>query len=532
MIENTRKAFQETDDGLQAVIDAYRRERKQRNGSKFYFLGGRVVTEDIVGEMDDRYASNKQLVRADLGNTITSLSSAALHGTFSDCSNLKSVYLPNSLTSVNSYSFSRSGIKNITIPENVKQIGGEAFQGCQLLESISYKNKDAITAFGGGESEEGGYGDGVYSKCYKLTAESINDLLPSALTKIPVRVFAEDISLSCDAVFSDRIQSIGSEAFRQSGISSVTIGPNIEMIDSRAFSECNNLTSVSVPENVNKIGDGVFGYCSSLVSVYIENELDPEKDEYCGTAMFDGCENLETAVFASGKAKNVSDSMFRHCYKLSNVVLPSSISSIGFEAFMECSSLSTINFSNLLNLKYIGTQAFKDSKLTGSLEFVYQLIDIQEEAFANTEISSINIGNNVSCQDRSFAEMPNLKTVYFNGKVIPGYVISRSYNVDTFTLESNVLSIGDYAFTHGPDFWNSHLLSIELPNSVVSSFSSSTSNIGQWAFFGSRISSVTIPGKTRYQVQTARGYPWSIASHNQYGVIHCSDGDLSVHNGR
>ena len=59
--------------------------------------------------------------------------------TFSECKKLKSVTFPNSITSLDSCMFVKSGIKSIVIPVSVKSIAHETLFCCTKLKSIKYR---------------------------------------------------------------------------------------------------------------------------------------------------------------------------------------------------------------------------------------------------------------------------------------------------------------------------------------------------------------------------------------------------------
>ena len=52
---------------------------------------------------------------------------------FNQCKNLEYISLPNSITKVSSYSFSKSGLKKIEIPDKVSTLGFDAFAYCIIL---------------------------------------------------------------------------------------------------------------------------------------------------------------------------------------------------------------------------------------------------------------------------------------------------------------------------------------------------------------------------------------------------------------
>ena len=61
---------------------------------------------------------------------------------FRDCSGLKSITIPSSVTSLGWHCFwNCSGLTSITIPSSVTSLGGHCFSGCKNLETVYFKGK-------------------------------------------------------------------------------------------------------------------------------------------------------------------------------------------------------------------------------------------------------------------------------------------------------------------------------------------------------------------------------------------------------
>lgn len=59
---------------------------------------------------------------------------------FKNCSNLKSVTLPEAIASIGSYAFHNcKELKSINIPNSIKSIGVSAFLSCSSLEKLLYR---------------------------------------------------------------------------------------------------------------------------------------------------------------------------------------------------------------------------------------------------------------------------------------------------------------------------------------------------------------------------------------------------------
>ena len=74
--------------------------------------------------------------------SVTSIGNSA----FEDCNGLKSVTIPNSVTSIGDYAFKWSGLTSVTIPNSVTSIGGGSFDNCSSLTSITIPN--SVTSIG------------------------------------------------------------------------------------------------------------------------------------------------------------------------------------------------------------------------------------------------------------------------------------------------------------------------------------------------------------------------------------------------
>ncbi len=88
------------------------------------------------------------------GKKVSTITNRAFYG----CDNVKTIVIPNSVTSIGEYAFgSCSNLTSIVIPNNVTSIGDAAFYNCSNLTSIEIPN--SVTSIGGW----------AFYGCYKLT---------------------------------------------------------------------------------------------------------------------------------------------------------------------------------------------------------------------------------------------------------------------------------------------------------------------------------------------------------------------------
>jgi hypothetical protein len=85
---------------------------------------------------DENYEWTKNITRADIGNTVTSIGDSA----FLDCSELTDVTISDGVTSIMSDAFSGCGLTSVMIPEGVTSIGDYAFSYCGDLTSLTIPN--------------------------------------------------------------------------------------------------------------------------------------------------------------------------------------------------------------------------------------------------------------------------------------------------------------------------------------------------------------------------------------------------------
>ena len=94
--------------------------------------------------------------------------------------------------------------------------------------------------------------------------------------------------------------------------------------------------SYSVKEGTKKICDSAFWYCDSLSEIVI-----PSSVASIGKGAFYGCRSLPEIVIPSSVI-SIGNSAFWGCNSLSEIVIPSNVTSIGDSAFSNCDSLSEI----------------------------------------------------------------------------------------------------------------------------------------------------------------------------------------------
>ena len=426
------------------------------------------------------YDMNK-LSEITIPNSVTSIGEYA----FYNCSGLTSVTIPNSVTSIGKSAFSGcSGLTSVTIGEKVESISESAFSGCSGLISVTIPN--SVTSID----------KDAFKSCSSLTSVTIGEKVDN---------IGEEAFSGCSGLISvtipNSVISIGEYAFRScNDLTSVTIGENVENIGRGAFNQCKSLASVTIPASVTSIGKSAFYYCSGLTSVTIGEKVDT-----IGSYAFKDCRSLTSITWKAKNCTNFEGDIFTNActnitsfilgdnvehlpaslcsgmIKLTEITIPASVTSIGLNAFNNCSGLTKVNYLGTTdewakidfesfnsNPTYYAKDLYINNELLTDLEITTDAI--KQYAFYNCQsIKSVEIGNSVtSIGEYAFFGCNNLSLLEWNAKkcadlvtpivgassitfgneveYIPVNLCSGSRSLKEVYIGKSVSSIGEEAF--------------------------------------------------------------------------------------
>jgi len=217
-----------------------------------------------------------------------------------------------------------------------------------------------------------------------------------------------------------------------------------------------DLTSIKLPSSLIKIKDDAFNSMDTLKSLVIDRGA-PNLNEL-GERSFSGCSNIEELDLSNSKLTSIPEGAFAYCKNLKTIKLPSTITSIGDEAFYNCQSLTNIEGLDKCNLKSIGSAAFSNCKALENLDF-------SQSTFTNVPSKAFN-----GCSALAKITLPNTLTT------IGGYAFYACYSIPQLDLSNTALTtLENYAL-----YQMRETTKFSLPDSISSigthAFSVSTSN--------------------------------------------------------
>lgn len=289
---------------------------------------------------------------------------------------LERVILPDGITSIGEHAFSYTKVGSVDLPESLKRIEANAFDGCEELvdmalpEGIEFLGRQA---FAGCENWENGdipssvkeLGAAVFQGCMKLEYA----VIPDGITSVPSHMFSYCQSLRSVQI-PNSVTLIEDMAFSGCySLQNIVIPNGVTVIERNAFSDCKRLTEVTIPNGVTSLPSRILSRCVALKKVNL-----PDSITYIGLNAFDGCKALTSIVLPKG-LKEMPAGTFLGCGRLTSILLPETLEVIANDNFTDAVNLFRMTIDSKAVL-----QAIADPELDeGILEYpktVYIKADI------------------------------------------------------------------------------------------------------------------------------------------------------------
>ena len=375
---------------------------------------------------------------------------------------------------------------NVTLPPNLIKINSGSFTGCSSIESLIIP--DSVQVFDSYSGDVSSLFDG----CRKLKTIQISE--NSSLKTISSHAF---MNTAIKSIYIPRnVSSIGAAIFIGSDVETIVVSPENKnfrtdgviiysgnkIITTAAKSKIN----YTIPENATFGSQALRG--NSFESITFAADKNYELPFFCFGGISAPTVKLPDSITSIGS----------YCFvdsKITSIVIPKSTTVIYECAFYNCKYL--VNITLPLGLKTISNYVFKGSNKFLYIEIPYNVVDFGQGVFTNCHINLVVnftnkerfqivndlVINNGSTIVEYFGEDESyeLEVPSFCNKIGSELFKDAATKAVTFKKSENSITIGDYAFAY------STLQIIVLPSTL--------SSIGKYCFVGcSKLKNVVYDG--------------------------------------
>ena len=330
---------------------------------------------------------------------ITYIVSELYKAAFAYHTEIRSIVIPTTVTTIRDSALAFSGIVELTVHDGVDTIGPNAFY---LIKNVIYHGTATGAPWGAlamSAYEENGifYPDSTRTRVVGCRPGVTQALLPSSVRTIEPTAFSS-ISTLETVTLPEGLDSIGWRAFyRCSSLGSVVIPSTVRVVGDESFcvafnpdgsatvtiadAECSigsnafgssGMGAIDLGNRITSIGDGAFEYCYNIDTIIVPNSC-----TYIGSWAFSDNSNLKKIHLPEG-LDTIHAGLLAWCFGLEEVIIPSSVVYIDSMAFRDDTSLTEITLSD--NLTYIGVAAFSDCLHLTELTLPASLTHIGKDA--------------------------------------------------------------------------------------------------------------------------------------------------------
>lgn len=408
-------------------------------------------------------------------------------GTFSNCKELKIISVPQSVTFIGSHAFPEDWVLTQKSEDGVYYIGKVAYSFAETAKGMTELNfKDGTVSLSSNLCDAIGSSsyDGAAGKYFKESLVSVD--IPASVKSIGDSNGYNGIFGGCEnlatVTLHEGLKSIGKGTFEDcSSLKNITLPLSLEYIGYEAFKNT-GITSMTWGENMKIVDDYAFSGCNSLVSLRIESKKLSDKNFVFSAS------SLEKVVFGP-KVEYIPEFLFKDNKSLVRIVFEEDDSNtvpleIGRDAFCGCTALKIGKMPK--RLVKIGRFAFENCNFSEE-KFSSQNIEFMDcHAFAYCKgLKYVELNPALKYCDSAFEGIGDLKEVRYDAVESESGSVFRDSGIEKVTIGSHERKIGGFS---------------NIGNSITLEFEDRTAN-GEddcldffWrSFYGTKIANLVLP---------------------------------------
>ena len=332
----------------------------------FYFVNG-AISENVLKSQNICYIL--------VGDGISVVGTEA----FNNCKSLKTVSLPDTVSTIGDNVFAASngdivlifrgvdevidnsvcdgkldGVAHLIVDKGVKKISDSAFSNNPLLVDLIIS--DAVTI-------------GNYAFYNDIAINRVT--IESQLYSIGNHAFDSCKSIP-QVVLPETVREIGSHAFYDcNSMKSINAPVGVAAIKEYTFFGCASLLDISIPDTVLSVGDYAYYGCVVAKTLDLSNTL-----KSIGAYAFYNCNQVKEIILPN-TLKSIGDYAFRSCSSITEISIPDSVTELGNCVFYACTGLEQAEFgfgiTRIGNSEFYGCVKFKKLMLNGDVEYIHEL---------------------------------------------------------------------------------------------------------------------------------------------------------------
>lgn len=364
--------------------------------------------------------------------TLTNLSRIGT-GSFAYCPKLESVVLGEK-TRISESMFKGTPIKDIVIYSDI--ISDYAFSGCTELESVVCK-KDLTYL-----------GEEAFSGCTKLDEL----IFEGVCEKIAPFAFYECTALERFILPNSEV-SVGDGAFASSALKKLVFSENTLLTEGGVgiFNQVKSVNAdISESDNYKVVGNALYTADGTCLVMLLPGSTQTSFTVPAGvTKIFDGAFSsnsyLTTVNASASSLESIGYGAFSYCTSLRVVNLPDREIKIGDSAFLNTTSLTSLDLKNVTS---VGEFAFEGSAIT-SLNLSHSGVVIGNGAFYGcTGLNNATIGAGAIIGEYAFAEssIVAVELIGAGNVIVSNSAFSGASKLSSFDFSRVAGKLGDYAF--------------------------------------------------------------------------------------